>query len=66
MKKQKGYVLLITIIVVAVLSIMTITAMSIVYRYTSATRKRIDELRENVNPTIVEGEVAYVFDFGDF
>lgn len=59
MKKTKGYVLLITIIITFFLTITTITCFTVVYRYQNILKNKINDLQETVNPTSETNEVLY-------
>lgn len=48
MHSNKGYVLLITIIITLVLVLTTVATLTIVYRYTSLITNRINDLRQSV------------------
>ncbi len=47
-KKQKGYVLAIVMLLSLLMSITIVSTFSIVYRYTNMTERTIDDLREDV------------------
>ena len=48
MHSNKGYVLLVTIIITLVLVLTTVGTLTIVYRYTSLITNRINDLRQSV------------------